>query len=196
VEQADLLRRVIDVLEDQGLTYFLVGSLASGVYGEPRLTADVDIVVDLRPHQISRLCAAFPSPDYYVSEKAAQEAVATSGQFNVIHPASGNKIDFIVARRDAWGRSQIDRRRREQILPGRPGYAAAPEDVIVGKLWYYREGRSEKHLRDIAAMLQVSGDQIDTAYVDHWAAQLDLTEEWQAVLGRLRERELPGEDRQ
>jgi len=65
-----------------------------------------------------------------------------------------------------------------------------------GKLWYYREGRSEKHLRDIAAMLQVSGDQIDTAYVDHWAAQLDLSEEWQAVLGRLRQRELPGEDRQ
>ena len=189
MEQAELLRRVIDVLEDQGVTYLLVGSLASGVYGEPRLTADVDVVVDLRPDQASKLCAVFPSPEYYVSEKAAQEAVATRGQFNVIHPASGNKIDFIIARRDAWGRSQISRRRREQILPGRSGYTAAPEDVIVGKLWYYHEGGSEKHLRDIAGMLQVSGDEIDTGYVDHWALQLGLTEEWQAVLGRLRERE-------
>ena len=53
---------------------------------------------------------------------------------------------------------------------------------------YYQEGGSEKHLRDIAAMLRVSGDQIDTTYIDHWAAQLGLTREWQAVVERLRER--------
>lgn len=186
MEQAELLRHVVDVLEDQGITYLLVGSLASAVYGEPRLTRDIDIVVELRPDQTSKLFAAFPSPEYYGSEKAAQEAIAANGQFNVIHPASGNKIDFIIARRDAWGRSQISRRRREQVLPGRLGYTAASEDVILGKLWYYHEGGSEKHLRDIAGMLQVSGDDIDTGYVDNWARQLGLTEEWQAVLDRLR----------
>ena len=189
MEQAELLRRVLEELEERGITYLLVGSLASGVYGEPRLTLDLDIVVELRPNQVSELCAAFPSPEYYVSEKAAQEAVLRRGQFNVIHPASGNKIDFIIARQDAWGRSQVNRRRREQILPGRPGYTAAPEDVILGKLWYYREGGSEKHLRDIAGMLQVSGDEIDTVYVDHWTVQLGVTEEWQTVLDRLGERE-------
>ena len=150
---------------------------------------DIDIVVELRPDQAAKLCEAFPSPEYYVSENAAQEAIATGGQFNVIHPASGNKIDFMIARRDAWGRSQINRRRREEILPGRPGYTAAPEDVILGKLWYYREGGSEKHLRDIAGMLQVSGDEIDTKYIEHWTQQLGLTEAWQAVLDRLRGRE-------
>ena len=81
MEQAELLRRVIDVLENQGITYLLVGSLASGVYGEPRLTRDIDIVVELQPRQVSKLCAAFPSPDYYVSEKAAVEAITASGQF-------------------------------------------------------------------------------------------------------------------
>lgn len=185
MEQADLLRRVIDVLEDQHIVYLLVGSLASGVYGEPRLTADVDVVVELKLPQAAKLCAAFPAPEYYVSETAARQAVARGGQFNVIHPASGNKIDFIIARTDAWGRSQIARRRQELILPGRPGYTAAPEDVILGKLWYYREGGSEKHLRDIAGMLQVSGDEIDTAYVDAWSRELDLAAEWQAVLDRL-----------
>jgi hypothetical protein len=137
---------------------------------------------------VARLCEAFPPPEYYVSEKAAREAVAATGQFNVIHPASGNKIDFIIARRDAWGQSQIRRRRREQILPGRPGYTAAPEDVILGKLWYYQEGGSDKHLRDIAAMLQVSGNEIDTAYVDEWARQLGFAEVWRTVLNRVRER--------
>jgi hypothetical protein len=189
VEQAELLRRVIDILEDQRIVYLLVGSLASGVYGEPRLTADVDVVVELDPTQAAKLCAAFPAPEYYVSETAAREAVARVGQFKVIHPASGNKIDFIMARTDGWGRSQIARRRREQILPGRPGYTAAPEDVILGKLWYYREGGSEKHLRDVAGMLQVSGDEIDTAYVDDWSEKLGLATEWQMVLHRLRGRE-------
>ncbi|MGA2618356.1 MAG: hypothetical protein ABSF26_12150 [Thermoguttaceae bacterium] len=189
MEQAELLHHVVDVLEQQGITYLLVGSLASGVYGEPRLTHDIDVVVELRPDQAARLCTAFPSPEYYVSEQAARAAVATGGQFNVIHPASGNKIDFMIARRDAWGLSQISRRRREQILPGRPGYTAAPEDVILGKLWYYQEGGSEKHLRDIAGILQVSGDEIDMEYVGHWAQQLGLSDEWQAVIERLRRHE-------
>ncbi len=186
MEQDELLRRVVEVLEEQAVTYMLVGSLASGVYGEPRLTNDIDIVVELRADQVARLCQAFPAPEYYLREKTAQEAIAATSQFNVIHPASGNKIDFIIARRDAWGRSQIGRRRREQILPGRAGYTAAPEDVILGKLWYYEEGGSEKHLRDIAAMLQVSGDEIDIGYVDQWARQLGFTETWQTVVNRVR----------
>jgi hypothetical protein len=76
----------------------------------------------------------------------------------VIHPTSGNKIDFMIARHDAWGREQVARRRRESILRDRIGYIAAPEDVILSKLLYYREGQSDKHLRDVAAMMQVSGD--------------------------------------
>jgi hypothetical protein len=185
VEQADLLRRVVALLEEQGITYLVVGSWASGIFGEPRLTRDTDIVVELRLGQVASLCAAFPAPEYYVSPQAAEEAVARGGQFNVIHLPSGNKIDFILARRDAWGESQLRRRRREQILPDRVGYTAAPEDVILGKLLYYHEGGSEKHLRDVAAMLQVSGEEIDTAYVDEWAGRLGLVDAWHAVTARL-----------
>jgi len=186
VEQAELLRRVVEILENQGITYMLVGSLASGVYGEPRLTRDIDIVIELRAEQASRLCGTFPSPEYYVSEMAVEEALETRGQFNVIHIPSGNKIDFIIARQDAWGRSQLSRRSREEILPGRPGYTAAPEDVILGKLWYYHEGGSDKHLRDMVGMLQVSGDEIDTEYVEHWVRELGLTEEWRIVIDRIK----------
>jgi hypothetical protein len=185
VNQADLLRYVIEVLESQGLTYMVVGSFASSTYGEPRLTHDIDIVVNLRADAVDRLCAAFPTPEFYVSVSAAREAVKIQGQFNVIHPASGNKIDFMIAHDDAWGRSQLSRRCRQPILADRETYVAAPEDVILAKLQYYREGESEKHLRDIAAMLQVSGDEIDKAYIDHWAKQLGLTLEWQTMLDRL-----------
>jgi hypothetical protein len=71
------------------------------------------------------------------------------------------------------------------ILPGLFGYAGSPEDVILGKMWYYQLGGSEKHLRDIASMLRLSGDQIDRAYVAQWAEQLGLSEIWQTILSRL-----------
>jgi hypothetical protein len=185
VEQSDVLRYVLEVLEAQGLQYMLVGSLASGVFGEGRLTLDIDIVVELAPAQIEPLCQAFPAPDYCVSVKAAHDAVDRGGQFNVIHIPSGNKIDFMLARRDEWGRAQLARRREEIIIPGRPGFVASPEDVILGKMWYYREGEHEKHLRDIAAMLCVSGDQINREYIGDWSNRLGLTAVWQAVLKRL-----------
>ena len=126
-----------------------------------------------------------PRAEFYVSRAAAREAVARQGQFNVIHPASGNKIDFMLARGDAWGKTQLARRRRQPILPDRDTFVATPEDVILGKLWYYQEGGSEKHLRDIAGMLRVSGDEIDKTYIAEWAQKLGLTNQWQIVLDRL-----------
>ena len=89
------------------------------------------------------------------------------------------------ARHDAWGREQIERRRRESILPDRSGYIAAPEDLILSKLRYYREGQSDKHLRDVAAMMQVSGEEIDAQYIARWAAELHVSDIWQAILARL-----------
>lgn len=186
MNQAELLRRAVEVLESQHIAYMLVGSFASMAYGEPRLTQDIDIVVDLMPQQLDPLCAAFPADEYYVSRAAARQAISRGGQFNVIHPATGNKIDFMLVRRDSWGRAQLARRRQLTVLPELTAYTASPEDVILGKLWYYREGGSEKHLRDIAAMLQVSGELIDNAYIADWAGQLEVVEIWEAVLTRLR----------
>jgi hypothetical protein len=173
------------VLEAQKLPYMVVGSFASAAYGEPRLTHDIDIVVQLRAGDVDRLCGAFPSPEFYVSASAAREAVLQRGQFNVIHPTSGNKIDFMIARDDPWGRSQLARRSPRPLLPDCETFTAAPEDVILAKLLYYQEGGSEKHLRDIASMLRISGDEIDQTYIDHWAGQLGLVQEWHAVLDRL-----------
>ena len=187
--QTELVAYTIDALDRQQIVYMLVGSLASGVYGEPRMTQDIDVVVDLRATQVEPLCAEFPAPGFYVSLPAARQAVAQGGQFNVIPIASGNKVDLMIARRDAWGQSQLARRREEQIFPGRTGFVASPEDVILAKLWYDQDGGSDKHLRDIAAMLQISGNAIDRNYIEQWAAQLGLVEPWRAVAERVDQRE-------
>ena len=184
MEQIDLLREVIKVLDDLGITYMLVGSFASSAYGEPRLTQDIDIVVELRPEHVEGLCRAFPPGQYYVSPPAIEEAIRQGGQFNVLHPRSGTKIDFLMARKDAWGRAQVVRRQSTRLLPDRDVFVACPEDIIIGKMEYYRRGGSEKHLRDITGILKVSGEQVDRQYVSHWAEQLGLTDIWQAILRR------------
>lgn len=52
---------------------------------------------------------------------------------------------------------------------------------------FYKEGASEKHLRDITGILKISGDIIDIDYITQWADRLDLREIWNAVLRRVKE---------
>lgn len=184
MDQADLLRYVIRVLEESKITYMVVGSFSSSAYGEPRLTQDIDIVVRLSEEQMKRLCSAFPASEFYVSPEAVSRAVRQEDQFNVIHPASGTKVDFLVARTDPWGCEQLQRRRKVLLFPDLEGYVASPEDIIIGKMLYYREGGSEKHLRDITGILKISGHELDRDYIARWADELGLSEIWHAVLKR------------
>jgi hypothetical protein len=184
VEQIDLLRIAIEALDRLRIPYAIVGSFASGAWGESRFTQDIDILVDLKVSQVVSLCREFSNADCYVSESAAADAVAQKSQFNIIHPASGNKIDFMIASDTVWTRAQLQRRRRIEVLPDREADVAAPEDVILGKLVYYQEGGSEKHLRDIGGILKISGAILDWPYLDNLANQLGLTEIWQAVKNR------------
>ena len=185
MNQADLLRQVLEVLEEMGITYMVVGSIASSSYGEPRMTQDIDVLVSLTPDDAEPLTRAFPSPDYYVSLEAAREAIVHGGQFNVIHPASGNKVDFMMAPRDPWGREQLSRRQRVRILPDTEGYTARPEDIIISKMKYYHQGGSEKHLRDITGIVKISVKDVDFKYITGWAEKLELSKIWEAILRRV-----------
>lgn len=167
----------------------IVGSYGSGAWGEVRFTQDIDVVVSLTADDAEPLVRAFPSPEYYISAEAVRDAIRNDGQFNLIHPTSGNKVDFIMVRRDPWGRMQLSRRRVIELEPGLNVCVAAPEDIIISKMEYYREGGSEKHLRDITGILRVSGDDVDRTYVTKWSQQLGLMEIWRAILRRLGEKQ-------
>jgi len=139
MKQDEVLRYAVEVLERLQIQYMVVGSFASGAYGDPRFTQDIDIVVNLKPTQVGPLCAAFSSDQFYLSIEAAMQASRNPGsQFNVIHPESGNKIDFMIARTDAWGLEQISRRWRIRLLPDREAYAARAEDSSSQKCFIMR----------------------------------------------------------
>jgi hypothetical protein len=186
LDRTELLRFLVEALEEVGVDYLVVGSSASMVYGEPRLTRDIDVVVDLRADQVPDLAHCFPAPAFYVSEDAARRAVAHRDMFNVIHPGSGLKIDLIVRKADAFDDSRFQRRRRLRVLPDRTVSFASPEDVILKKLVFFKEGGSEKHLRDVAGILQVSGRAIDRAYVARWARRLGVADIWGTVSKRVK----------
>jgi hypothetical protein len=187
MEQIDFLRRAIRELDDQGIPWMLVGSYATSAWGEARFTQDIDIVIDLQPDQVGPLCAAFSGDEFYVSEPAARDALRTRKQFSVIHPESGNKIDFMIPRRDEWGQSQLSRRQHCEIQPGVKVWISSPEDVIISKMRYYKVGGSDKHLRDSAGVLVIQGEQIDRDYIQHWAEYFALMEIWNAILKRVNE---------
>lgn len=179
--QAELLRYLVDVLEALGAEYMIGGSQASMYYGEPRLTRDVDVVVALRPEHSEAFLSRFPAAEFYVDEEAAREAIRTSGQFNIIHPASGLKIDVYVNPDTPYDRTRLARRQRLPLLPGVEAYFARAEDIILYKLLYYRQGRSALHLRDVLGILRVSGPELDERYIAEWADRLGLTTIWEQV---------------
>ncbi len=182
----ELLERVVEIFDRLGIPYLVTGSVAAMAYGEPRFTNDIDIVAGIVEKQIPTLVAAFPEDDYYISAEMIREAIREQGQFNIIHPASGLKVDVIIRRDTPFDQSRFQRVRRIHPAPSYEADFAAPEDVIIKKMEYYREGGSEKHLRDITGMLITSGSEIDRNYIGLWSDKLNLTEIWSAILARLK----------
>ena len=181
VNQAELLRYLADVLESLGVEYMIGGSQASIYYGEPRLTRDIDVVVDLGAQHLPAFLGRFPAGEFYVDGEAAREAVETARQFNIIHPASGLKIDVYVNPDTPYDRTRLGRRQKLPVLSGVEAYFARPEDVILYKLIYSQQSGSELHLRDVLGILSVSGPELDEAYIEEWAGRLGLTKIWEQM---------------
>jgi hypothetical protein len=166
-------------LEELGLSYMVTGSVASTIYGEPRLTLDLDLVVELAAERTADFLAAFPPSDFYrpplevVRVEAGREA---RGHFNLIHHETGMKADVYLASGDALHRWGLAHRRRIAFAGGELSLAP-PEYVIVRKLEFWREGGSEKHLRDVRAML-AAGTQLEREFLEAELRQRGLEATW------------------
>lgn len=174
----DPLGLFLEPLERLAFPYCVTGSVASSVYGEPRLTADIDVVLLLDSEGTGALRAAFPESAYYVppDETLRTELSRSSGgMFNLIHHASQFKADIYLAAGDplhAWALAN----RRRIDLGGGGAWIAPPEYVVLRKLEYLREGGSDKHARDIRFILAATP--IDRAFVEAEAARLGVDAQW------------------
>jgi hypothetical protein len=157
-------------LDALGVTWLVGGSLASSILGEPRATADVDLVADLRGPHVSRLFAALVET-YYIDEDATKSAVRQRGTFNVIQLASMTKVDIYCSRDEPLGRDELKRRIFVDI-EGRQVPCASAEDIILQKLKWFVDGGSvsDRQWRDIRGVIKVQGTALDCAYLERHAA--------------------------
>jgi hypothetical protein len=177
----DFLSRLTTKLADAEIPHMVVGSFASSFHGIPRSSQDLDLVVDLEPGSLDRFLADLPATDYYADADAAREALQRRGQFNVIDMATAWKADLIVRKARPFSVEEM-RRRSEGDLLGARVFIASPEDTLISKLeWAKEGGGSELQLRDAGGILELRGSDLDIAYIEHWVAELGLDDLWQRL---------------
>lgn len=178
----ETFRLFVAPLEKHGIEYFVTGSTASIIYGEPRLTLDIDVVVHLSDKDVSRFAAIFPEDQYYCPPSdVIQIENAREGHFNLVHPESGLKADIYPSSQDPLYPWAFKNRKRVDIA-GTQTWLAPPEYVIIRKLEYFREGGSPKYLEDIRKMLPHVEQQLDRNFLETELKTRGLTPNWKKLL--------------
>lgn len=172
-----VLAQVTRALAAQGIAYVVVGSFASSMRGVYRTTGDIDIVADIKSAQIKLLVADLQA-SFYVDEQAVRRAVARNGSFNAIHLAAIFKIDVFIPPADGFGRQQLARRQLEKIAADieQEIYVATAEDIIIGKLLWYRAGGEVARMQwtDVLGIIGAQGTSLDVTYLRAWADRLGV----------------------
>jgi hypothetical protein len=175
-----LLGTLIGALERHGIPFMVTGSVAAAAHGAGRATLDVDLVIEATAAQLSGLVASLHSPTLYVSDEAAREALAHAGMFNVIDTQSGWKADLIMRKPRPFSQTEFARRQALD-LDGLSVWVATVEDTMIAKLEWARLGGSARQIEDVAALLAVTGPDLDREYLERWIGALDLEREWVAA---------------
>lgn len=170
--EIEVLRDVGRRLDDLGLPYMLTGSLAVSYYAEPRMTRDIDLVVALTTTDAPPLRRSF-SPDYYVPEDL-EASIDRAAFFNLIHLSSVTKVDIVVRRNTRYRRQEFERRRPIKVA-GFSTWIVSKEDLILSKLEWAKDSRSEIQLRDIRNLAATG---YDRPYVERWVGELGLNGIW------------------
>ena len=181
MSQQELLKKVIQSLEDAGIEYMVTGSIASSLQGEPRSTNDIDIVVAIRRSAADRLVEAFPSPDFYLGKDSILDAIDMQSMFNLIYAKEGDKVDFWVLTNEPFDRSRFLRRYAEEVM-GLRMYVSSPEDTILAKLrWAELSGGSEKQFVDALRVYEVQFEKLDKNYLELWVKKLNVEKIWERL---------------
>jgi len=176
-----LLALLAKSLGTADVPFMLTGSLAGSYHGAPRATQDIDLVVDAAPQALLAMADALRQAGLYISDEAIREAISARGMFNAIDPKSGWKVDFIVRKDRPFSIREFGRR-VEIDFDGLRLPMARAEDVILAKLEWAKLGDSERQLQDVAEIVAVQGKSLDTAEIEHWAAELGVSTQWLAAL--------------
>ena len=169
LNEFDVIRDVTGKFAKAGIPYMLTGSLAMNYYSQPRMTRDIDFVVELSPKDVDKVFTLFKS-DYYVDTSAISRAIAHEKLFNMIHNKAFIKVDCIIRKASDYRGTEFERRQEVSFQDARV-WVVSKEDLIISKLHWARDSHSELQLRDVKNLL-ASG--YDSVYLEQWTHKLEL----------------------
>ena len=172
-DQFDVLKLVIERLHSAGIAYMVSGSMAMNYYAQPRLTRDIDIVVELIPSDVERVTRLF-AQDFYIDEDAVRQAIVEPSLFNLIHNELVVKVDFIVRKDTPYRQKEFERRREVKVADVKIWLVTA-EDLLLSKLAWAKDSRSEMQLNDVRNLITSVSD-LDWRYIERWAAELNVSD--------------------
>ncbi len=186
-----LLRRVLSAFVETDIPYLIGGSYASGVWGEPRHTNDLDVVLDLDNERAEQLVSRL-GPEFMVTRNEMQEAIERRepySSFQILHTEQLFKVDAFVLANDDYSQTEFSRRVRIELVPDLEAFVATSEDIILRKLLWYEMGRriSDRQWNDVVKVIEVQADRLDREYLNEWSRKLSvedllgeaLSEAWQ-----------------
>jgi hypothetical protein len=187
----DFVHQVIAAIEAAGVDYMIGGAVAAWAGGEPRATLDRELVVNIPVEAVGRLSLELEKRDMLVpTDIIIDNLLETRADLpiNAIHMYSGYKADLYPLREgDELRMLALERRRKIDLgAPIGVVYLHSPEDLIIYKLWYYGLSQQTKHIRDITSIVLTLDDELDTCYIEFWAAKKGLTEIWRDLLAKIR----------
>ena len=180
--ELEILQDAVRRLEDARVDYMVTGSIALSYYAQPRMTRDVDLVVECSGRDAREIAALF-RPDYYVSDEDVARALRDAAMFNILHLEAVVKLDFIVRKETPFRAHEFARRQRVP-LPGFQVWMVGKEDLILSKLAWAKPTGSELQLRDVRILLE-SGADVD--YLRRWAPELSVSGLLEELLGERHE---------
>lgn len=161
--------------EAAAVPYFLGGSAATTLHGEPRMTNDLDFVVEADATQVDSLVSAL-GPDFEIDAEALVRAARLRGSWNVFYLRDFMKIDVFFLRAGPYDRIEFDRRVRHLLPDGRALWVKSPEDSVLRKLCWFRDGGgvSDRQWRDVVMTLRLNVGRLDETHLDTWAVTLGV----------------------
>lgn len=180
-----LLIKIAKIFDRLRIVYCVTGGYAVSIWGRPRATFDLDIIIKLQTEKLFRLVKSLKSLSTagYLDENVAKKTLRAGGEFNFIHPESGVKVDFWVVGQDVISLNELKRRIPKKIK-NQTIFFISPEDLILSKLRWHKKTESSRQLEDIEGVLKISQSKIDLRYLKRWAGRQSTSKIFNDLLSK------------
>jgi len=170
-EELEVLKIVTGRLNKASIPYMVSGSIAANYYTVPRMTRDIDIVIELKQDDIDKFVSLFED-GFYVNREMVTNEVSRMGIFNLIHNRYVIKIDFIIKKPSAHQKAAFSHK-KEILIEGSPMWFISAEDLVISKLIWAKDSHSEMQLKDVRNLIKTV-DNLDLKYIYNWVRELGL----------------------